>query len=122
MVIDAAVSVYGVLLAAHGVDAGLEGAGPFLGGVVVGADVGVFVRALICEVGDAVDELCTGVVHGGDGIAVAVVGEVFDGLCGCGKGDEEGEEDKEFGELGHVRDPILLLRYRLNEKDLESLH
>ena len=50
--------------------------------MVVSDDVGVFVWSLVSEVCATIDELAGWVLHGGDGVAVAIVREILDGLGG----------------------------------------
>lgn len=52
--------------------------------------------SLVGEVSAAIDKFAGRVLHGGDGVAVAVVGEVFDRL-GCERKREKKKEGDEDG-------------------------
>ena len=68
--------------------------------MVVSDNVGVFVWSLVGEVSAAVDEFAGRVLHRGNGVAVAVVGEIFDGL-GC-KWKREKKNEGDVGGMDSV--------------------
>ena len=76
-------------IVSEGAHAGLEGAGPAGGCVVVGTDIRVFVRPLVGDEGFAIGMLGAGMLEVAHRVVEAIVGEVVDvgGDCHCGEED-----------------------------------
>ena len=72
----------GVVHGSESAHARLEGAGPAGDGVVIGADIGIFVRSLIRQEGFAACVLGTGMLERGDRVAKPVVGEELNDVIG----------------------------------------